>query len=150
MILRVKWIFDFEKLTLRSFFSWMNSSFFFFFMSWRFGMQDFEEFLLSRPWVSLVMIAEFSLFYPFFLTSPKIILWQGEWNVCFQWSWIDCRVLPRLNCIIWIIRSRMNKQRDMLFCFTTVMSLNFLSTSLGGGFKHFLFSPLFREDSHID
>ena len=51
----------------------------------------------------------------------------------------------------------MDRQENEIF-FMTNTSSGFLATSsniiickiLGGGFKHFLFSPLLGEDSHVD
>ena len=76
--------------------------------------------------------------------------WVGEEpptrNSRDLWRWKDCWLASFLTC-----RSRswtkktvgMRGKRRSNF-------LNFLIGHLGGGFKHFLFSPLFGEDSHFD
>ena len=57
----------------------------------------------------------------------------------FFWSVLD----------FWHFQSPLPTPKMLVFCFFWGVGLKD-DVMLGGGFKYFLFSPLFREDSHFD
>ena len=78
--------------------------------------------------------------------------WWYMRSLTCQESFQDFRKAERiiLGCTCWDIRGRQRRRANEDEQQVEKMSCQSIKGQLGGGFKHFLFSPLFGEDSQFD
>ena len=100
------------------------------------------------------------------VTHPKIMDMLISLGPACPWSW-HIKTLANNTLKVHIHLCHLYQHKNPVFCFNTltwtlpptkktipqtksIRSLFSLNQNLGGGFKDFLFSPLFGEDSHFD